>query len=81
MRTLTALMLSFALASGVSGAANAAMSKSDMKTMKKCQSMSESAMMKNKKCMAMMKKHPDMNSGSMGSGSMGSGSMNSNMKK
>jgi hypothetical protein len=31
--------------------------------------------------MAMMKKHPDMNSGSMGSGSMGSGSMNSNMKK
>lgn len=59
MRTLTAVVLSFALV-GVSGAANAAMSKSDTKMMKKCESMSESAMMKDKKCMAMMKKHPDM---------------------
>ena len=45
---------------------NMHMSKTQMNTMHRCQSMSHDMMMKNHKCMMMMKMHPDMMKDSMG---------------
>ena len=79
MKNLAIAAIAAGLLAYAGDPAFAAMSKKDSAMMEKCHSMSENAMMKNKGCKAMMKRHPDMmsGSGSTEKGSMSGGSMKS----
>jgi predicted lipoprotein with Yx(FWY)xxD motif len=82
MKTLTTLALGACMTVALAGASFAqssmsSMSAADKTQWTKCQGMSPSAMQSDSQCSALLKKHPDLKSGTTGSGMSGSSSSTS----